>query len=423
MLQNLKEHLKAIWPVTIRRKNAKSDKDNQTLLKTVQSDCNNLKKDFEQRLHSQSEQLAQSQSQQTATIVTALERSSAELARVMVQGRAFQTNELTQAVKEQIRELFKPIETVVQTQAEIETLLAALKAQHQADAKQLHDHAQALTDKLAKADAAIAALTDQYEILRKQSETTATEIKTASPLIQQIQTDTKAARYHAFQAQGEAAEAVWAEIFNNTITDSTWLRDKKFSPGRWAIGYQFLYAMYRILDETHPKHILELGLGQSTKMISQYVSANENVLHYVVEHDPEWIAFYKKANRLNQLTHIVQLDREMVTYKDAQSVRAFKDFKVTFDRLKFDFIVIDAPLGGDMKQYARIDVLQMLPDILDEKWCIMVDDTERPGETHMVQEIENCLKSQMISYAIGKYCGKKHCTVISSKQLAFLTTM
>ena len=37
-----------------------------------------------------------------------------------------------------------------------------------------------------------------------------------------------------------AQEAVWAAIFNNSITNSTWLKDKTFSPGRWAVSYTHL---------------------------------------------------------------------------------------------------------------------------------------------------------------------------------------
>lgn len=43
-----------------------------------------------------------------------------------------------------------------------------------------------------------------------------------------------------------ASEAVWAEIFNNAITGSEWLTDTAFSPGRWAVGYPYLYVMYRV---------------------------------------------------------------------------------------------------------------------------------------------------------------------------------
>lgn len=221
----------------------------------------------------------------------------------------------------------------------------------------------------------------------------------------------------------DISEAVWAEVYNNTIVDSPWLKDKAFSPGRWAVGYPYLYVMYRILNEVQPQNILELGLGQSTKMIGQYTSYYEKVRHQVVEHDPEWIDFFKKNYSLSEGTTLIQLNREFVSYKEAEKVRVFKDFSQTFKEEKFDFISIDAPFGGDMKIYARIDVLQMIPACLAEDFIIMIDDCERSGEAHTVMEMERVLQENQILYKKGKYSGKKDCIVIASNALKFVCSM
>jgi len=220
-----------------------------------------------------------------------------------------------------------------------------------------------------------------------------------------------------------ASEAVWAEIFNNTISGSNWLKNTAFSPGRWAVGYQYLYVMYRILNETNPKRILELGLGQSTKMISQYALAHDDITHIVIEHDEEWVNFFKMNCDVSDCTEIIMLEREMVTYKEADAVRAFKDFEKTVSGRKFDFISIDAPLGGDMKQYARIDILSILPKCLGEDFVIMIDDTERSGERKTIVEIEQCLKESNIRYCCGTYSGKKDCVLICAEHMSFLTSM
>lgn len=227
----------------------------------------------------------------------------------------------------------------------------------------------------------------------------------------------------ALESSRYASEAVWAEIFNNTITDSIWLRNKTFSPGRWAVGYPYLYVMYRVLNETHPKRILELGLGQSTRMIGQYAAAFDDVEHIVVEHDQEWIDFFCNDFELSGRTQIVKLDREMVPYKEAEAVRAFKGFKETFEGQKFDFISIDAPLGGDMKQYARIDVLNLLPDCLSEDFVIMIDDAGRLGEMHAVDEMVKRLNDYGVSVVKGRYCGAKDMILFCDRKNSFLTTM
>ncbi|MDR0649034.1 MAG: hypothetical protein LBF92_06835, partial [Synergistaceae bacterium] len=107
---------------------------------------------------------------------------------------------------------------------------------------------------------------------------------------------------------GLLEEILWAQIFHDTIAGSKWLIDKSFSPGRWAVGYEFLYVLYRVLNSVRPKKILELGLGQTTNMLSQYVSAHEDVRHLIVEHDTEWIDFFRKEHDISERTKIIQMD-------------------------------------------------------------------------------------------------------------------
>ncbi len=235
-------------------------------------------------------------------------------------------------------------------------------------------------------------------------------------LLAKIDIETQAASRHA-------SEAVWAEIFNSTIAHSAWLKNRAFSPGRWAVGYPYLYVMYRVLNETHPKRILDLGLGQSTRMIAQYAAAHEGVEHIVVEHDQEWIDFFQNGLQLSGRSRMMKLDREMVPYKEAESVRVFKNFKETFAGQKFDFISIDAPLGADMKEYSRIDVLSLLPDCLQASFVLMMDDCERPGETRTMADLEAVFRQNGLPYARGKFSGDKDVAVISSKNLKFICSI
>lgn len=222
---------------------------------------------------------------------------------------------------------------------------------------------------------------------------------------------------------GVARENEWAAIFNNTIYNSSWLKDRSFSPGRWAVGYQFLYVMYRILNEVKPKSILELGLGQSTRMIAQYVRASSDVNHYVVEHDPGWIKFFSNNFAVPESTTIVQLPWDFRPYKEAERVRCYKDFAANFKDKVFDFISIDGPLGGDMHQYARIDTLSIVPESLAENFVIMIDDTERSGEIGMIAELLAKLDAAGIKYKVGRYRGEKQATVICSLAWGFLSSM
>jgi hypothetical protein len=220
-----------------------------------------------------------------------------------------------------------------------------------------------------------------------------------------------------------ASESVWAHVFNSTITTSDWLHDKTFSPGRWAVGYPYLYVLYRVLNEIRPQGILELGLGQSTRMIAQYAEAHDDTRHVVVEHDQTWIDFFSRSYRLPGSTEILPLEWGYVPYGDAEAVRVYSGFKQALDSQRFSLISIDGPLGGDMPEYARIDVLGLMPDCLEASFVIMLDDCERDGESHTMAAMQNSLSDAGIEFRSCIYSGDKDLGLLCSTDLAFLCSL
>lgn len=108
-------------------------------------------------------------------------------------------------------------------------------------------------------------------------------------------------------------------IFNNTISDSKWLKYKSFSPGVWAADYGLLYTLYRVLNGMRPQNILEFGLGQSSKMLHQYGKFfNINVL--TCEHDDNWIDFFSKEKDGQYDLKIKQMELETISYKGFETL-------------------------------------------------------------------------------------------------------
>lgn len=89
-------------------------------------------------------------------------------------------------------------------------------------------------------------------------------------------------------------EIVFANIFHDTIKNSEWF-NIPLSLSSGAIGYNMAYIIYRTLNDIKPKKILELGLGQSTKIINEYAKYFKNIEHDIVEHNKEWIDFFEKS--------------------------------------------------------------------------------------------------------------------------------
>lgn len=206
---------------------------------------------------------------------------------------------------------------------------------------------------------------------------------------------------------------LWATIFNSTIAGSKWFKEVGISPGRAAVGYPFFYVLYRILDEVKPNDILEMGLGQSTKMIGQYANYCK-CDHYIVEDNLAWISFFRKGFSLSENTKFIVLETKMESYKNAEAVRVFGEFEGNCSGKKYDLICIDAPLGYDMPTYSRIDILKILPDCLKKSFAIIIDDYQRIGERNTVQDIKNILDANAIKYVTGIYSGDKELCIICS---------
>jgi len=227
----------------------------------------------------------------------------------------------------------------------------------------------------------------------------------------------------AVKAVGNSQEAVWAHVFHDTIKNSEWLKDTRFSPGRWAVGYPYLYVLYRILNEVKPKSILDIGLGQTTKMIMQYAQAFDDVEHTVIEDNESWIKFFVNSTQIPSATNIKLLKTALKDFNSATGVRMYDNFKELLEGKRYDLISIDAPASGDMKEYARVDILPLLPNCLTDDFIILVHDTERFTENKTVQLIEEKLQSKNIDYKKGQYYGQNSTTLLCSLNLGFLASL
>ena len=217
-------------------------------------------------------------------------------------------------------------------------------------------------------------------------------------------------------------ELLKSSIFNDSIVDSKWLKYKSFSPGEWAVDYAFLYTLYRVLNDMHPKSIIEFGLGQSSKLIHQYAHfyENENANAITYEHDPNWIEFFKFNTDSNYSINVKIIELANVTYK-GEATLSYKNIIQEFGTKQYDLIVVDGPFGSN--RYSRSQVLALAQTNLADTFCIMIDDYNREGEKETVRELMNILDKKNIKYLSVTYNGSKQHFLLCSENLRFLTSM
>lgn len=217
-------------------------------------------------------------------------------------------------------------------------------------------------------------------------------------------------------------ELLWASIFNNSIASSTWLKNRSFSPGRWAAGYPALYILFRSINDIKPNKILEFGLGESTKITAQYVlNANNKALLTVIDHNEEWLRFFSENNNIeaSKYTKILPLEQRKFFNKDCT---AYQNLIKNISGHKYDLIFIDGPYGSD--DFSRSQIIDVIEnDLLSENFIIIFDDTDRFGEQQTLKKIIELFENKKVKYHLGKYTGLKHTDIICCEKYKFLCSL
>lgn len=216
-------------------------------------------------------------------------------------------------------------------------------------------------------------------------------------------------------------ELNYADVFNSTIYKSDWLIDKTFSPTSYAIGYPLLYVLYRILDEQHPKNILEFGLGQSTKLFHQYSAFIKEAHITTLEHDSKWVEFFSNKKPLPPNAGLIVVESEIISFKGFKT-RSIKDLDQHVKDNKYDLILVDAPTV--FKRYSRPQILKLVPGNIDpDHFIVIIDDSQRRGEKDTCRELEKSFRDHNIEFCKNEYCGIKSSALYCSADNRFLTTL
>lgn len=218
-------------------------------------------------------------------------------------------------------------------------------------------------------------------------------------------------------------ELIWAQTWHDTILGIDWAKNLSgISPGRWAVGYNYIYVMTRILNETKPSKILDLGLGLSSTLIGTYLNykKDDDRSHTIIEHDKNWADFYWGGRANLEYSTIIIKGLATKTYNGVEYY-AYSDIADVVSGNRYDVISVDAPFEGT--KYSRRDIIDYIPDILNDSFVVIIDDVNRQGEKNTVSDIEDKLRHGGIRYKIGYYTGMTDCCVIVSDDFSYLCTL
>ncbi len=217
----------------------------------------------------------------------------------------------------------------------------------------------------------------------------------------------------------ELKELNYAHLLHDGMRESFWLKNQTFDLHNWAANYSFIYLLFRILDRIEPQNILEFGLGQTTKLTTQYIVHKNPKAHLsVCEHSLDWIKIYRPELPKHKHIRINHLDLEYFGYRRQRNDKYAGLLELVGDQ-KYDLIIVDGPVGGG-KNLPRSNVVDLIGHgNLAEDFVIIFDDAERVGEKNTIKKAQAALRKKSVAFQTFERFGIKRQAYIVSKSRSF----
>lgn len=162
--------------------------------------------------------------------------------------------------------------------------------------------------------------------------------------------------------------------------DVAWLRAEGPSDG-WALAPDALALLSRVVSLLQPRHVLEFGSGESTRVLARAAAALPFPSAVtVVEHDPRFVAATRRKLEADGTDHAarIQFAPLVARHRFGALVPVYRWDRRNFAvALPADLVLIDAPprvLGG------RKGTLYQALEVARAGTVVLLDDASRDGE-------------------------------------------
>lgn len=180
-------------------------------------------------------------------------------------------------------------------------------------------------------------------------------------------------------------EQIYHENYMALCANLSWIKRPVLpSPAGGTANSSMLYMLLSVLMEESPSNIVELGIGKTTMLLSQYAASHEGVSVSSIDHDAFWLGVVKnEVNEQLQLLHypLVQLGGwpgKRLWYNITE-----------FPKENIELLIIDGPPAySKNSRYDRMGIMDFVPDILAKEFIVIVDDASRIGESLLVNRMQ-----------------------------------
>lgn len=216
-------------------------------------------------------------------------------------------------------------------------------------------------------------------------------------------------------------ELEWAHIYHDSIRGIFYFERLSLNIGRWAGNYTFFYLLNRILHDYKPKKILELGLGESSKLVSTYsANASYELQHVIIEQNEKWLESFSERFNINETSQVIVCPLIQKNVKGFE-VNHYGDLSNHIGD-SFHLYIIDGPYGS--KRYSRYDLIYLAGLIKKEDhFIILFDDCDRRGEKDTLDDLIALFHEKRIPIFTKLYVGSKTVALVASIDNEFINSL
>jgi hypothetical protein len=184
---------------------------------------------------------------------------------------------------------------------------------------------------------------------------------------------------------------------------------------------------FKILRLCRPQSVLELGSGQTTKLLSCYHRQNPSAFCLTLEQDEKWF-LQLKDQITHDYRHVPLEPKHFQVLGKGQTLATswYREIPELKER-KFEYILVDGPdhgvPGTQHVDYARSGILQYMPGLMASKFVVVFDDAERYGEAMTINAFEAMLKITGVRFIRFARHGIKTQAAFCSPEFAFLRSV
>ena len=219
------------------------------------------------------------------------------------------------------------------------------------------------------------------------------------------------------QAEMAANVSLQAHLARIGFTDQAFFVDGA------AASATLQLILSKALSLCQPHNILELGSGQTTKVLAHYAQQHPKAQVLTLEEDRGWHQLFAPA--LPQIPNHRYIASPLSTVQPP-GAQWYLDAPTLLAGHRFDLILVDGPshhtMGDVFVPMSRSGVLAYLPQMLTEHFVIIFDDTDNYGKA-MTAHAAAALLRRTHAVTVFEIHGVKSHTVICSPASRFLRSV